>query len=593
MAKKIDINGLDHFKEKENAMIASEYSSSKTYAVGDYCYHAGVLQCCTTPITTAENWTAGHWTAAKLADDCSSLKTAVTQIDTVLDASVENVSKNLIDNRAVIGKTPAQAFQFESYVTYIPLIWGDNLSAGNFKGYFVLNDGTTDQTNLNAIVIELCDESKTAITGSITQGNFNSQTFTVPVTAKYLKLTMYNWTNYSIVKLGLCQTEYENYSEEYVSERLNTIEADIVEEKTAFDDITKLQYNGSYFDFSSYEGKKLFGSNSLFSGSGTTFDIDISDLHLYGKSVSTFLWIEDETGFASSNITEVQLDANGVQIYPTNGYHYVGHPMAILAEAKTIRLYASANAYNAWSAKNLLHAQLYGSGTTQVDFETVHVVDIISTWKGKKLVTYGDSITQLGSWQPYLADKFGFVVTNAGLGGSCVADGNTQQVASFTDTTRIAALPSDAAVVTIMGGTNDFNGTNSGDGTPIGELPTDDDYDTTEFIGALCKTVQLIQTQCPYALIVIMSNVGGRGTSGQAGTYPIHNSLGLTTSDYAKAAENVANFMCVPFVDVHGCGINPFNRTRYITDTVHPNAEGAKLIARKVIDYFANNYPLD
>ena len=78
MAKKIDLNGLDHFKEKENAMIASEYSSSKTYAVGDYCYHAGTLYCCTTAITTAENWTAGHWTAAKLADDTSALKTALS-----------------------------------------------------------------------------------------------------------------------------------------------------------------------------------------------------------------------------------------------------------------------------------------------------------------------------------------------------------------------------------------------------------------------------------------------------------------------------------------------------------------------------------
>lgn len=81
MAKKIDINGLDHFKDKENAMIASEYSSSQTYAVGDYCYHAGTLYRCTTAITTAEAWTAGHWTAAKLADDTSELKTAITQLE--------------------------------------------------------------------------------------------------------------------------------------------------------------------------------------------------------------------------------------------------------------------------------------------------------------------------------------------------------------------------------------------------------------------------------------------------------------------------------------------------------------------------------
>lgn len=90
MAKKIDINGLDHFKETENAMIASEYSSSKTYAVGDYVYHNGTLYKCTTAITTAEAWTSGHWTAAKLADDCSGLMTAVTQIAPVSYKDVFN-----------------------------------------------------------------------------------------------------------------------------------------------------------------------------------------------------------------------------------------------------------------------------------------------------------------------------------------------------------------------------------------------------------------------------------------------------------------------------------------------------------------------
>ena len=77
MAKKIDVNGLDHYHDKVSAMVADEYSSSATYAVGDYCFHAGTLYKCTTAITTAENWTSGHWTAAKLAEDTSELKNAV------------------------------------------------------------------------------------------------------------------------------------------------------------------------------------------------------------------------------------------------------------------------------------------------------------------------------------------------------------------------------------------------------------------------------------------------------------------------------------------------------------------------------------
>ena len=73
----IDLNGLGYFKDKENAMIADTYSSSKTYAVGDYVYYSGTLYKCTTAISTAEEWTSGHWTAAKLANDVSPLKNAI------------------------------------------------------------------------------------------------------------------------------------------------------------------------------------------------------------------------------------------------------------------------------------------------------------------------------------------------------------------------------------------------------------------------------------------------------------------------------------------------------------------------------------
>lgn len=60
------------------ASIAGTYSASDTYAVGDYAWYNGSLYRCTTAITTAEAWTAGHWTAAVLGNDISSLKSAFT-----------------------------------------------------------------------------------------------------------------------------------------------------------------------------------------------------------------------------------------------------------------------------------------------------------------------------------------------------------------------------------------------------------------------------------------------------------------------------------------------------------------------------------
>lgn len=58
---------------------ASAYSSSATYAVGDYVFYGGTLYRCTTAITTAETWTAAHWTVAVLGDDVSDLKSAIIQ----------------------------------------------------------------------------------------------------------------------------------------------------------------------------------------------------------------------------------------------------------------------------------------------------------------------------------------------------------------------------------------------------------------------------------------------------------------------------------------------------------------------------------
>lgn len=56
---------------------APAYSSSATYAVGDYVFYNGALYRCTTAITTAESWTAAHWTAVVLGNDVSRLDESI------------------------------------------------------------------------------------------------------------------------------------------------------------------------------------------------------------------------------------------------------------------------------------------------------------------------------------------------------------------------------------------------------------------------------------------------------------------------------------------------------------------------------------
>lgn len=60
-------NGLAGLQDSVNDNTADAYSSSSTYKVGQLCIYNNTLYRCTTAITTAEEWTAAHWTATTIA----------------------------------------------------------------------------------------------------------------------------------------------------------------------------------------------------------------------------------------------------------------------------------------------------------------------------------------------------------------------------------------------------------------------------------------------------------------------------------------------------------------------------------------------
>ena len=61
-----------------NACFAPAYSTSGLYSVGQYVTYNGNLYRCNTAITTAETWTAAHWTQTNLGADVYDLKSALT-----------------------------------------------------------------------------------------------------------------------------------------------------------------------------------------------------------------------------------------------------------------------------------------------------------------------------------------------------------------------------------------------------------------------------------------------------------------------------------------------------------------------------------
>lgn len=153
MGALIDLNGLGHYKSKENAMVASVYSATKTYAVGDYAYYNGTLYRCTTAITTAEAWTSGHWTAAKIGDDVTELKTAFSKYEGVTETPFTDKSgKKFINSSGSIVSASGTFHVTEP----IPVVAGDLVSfyaRGNNGNFAMISTCNSDSTGISPKVI--------------------------------------------------------------------------------------------------------------------------------------------------------------------------------------------------------------------------------------------------------------------------------------------------------------------------------------------------------------------------------------------------------------------------------------------------------
>ena len=149
--------------------VAAQYSSSATYNVGDYAIYNGQLYRCTTAISTAESWTAAHWTAAVLGDDVCDLKNALSPIHTIIIKP--EVSGVYIDN------TNGNAVEYAGWsaTNYIDLL--------NVEYIYVSN--SLEQVIFNAFY----DENKQFISYFLT----SAELIKVPANARYMRLSHHTY----------------------------------------------------------------------------------------------------------------------------------------------------------------------------------------------------------------------------------------------------------------------------------------------------------------------------------------------------------------------------------------------------------------
>ena len=104
---------------------------------------------------------------------------------------------------------------------------------------------------------------------------------------------------------------------------------------------------------------------------------------------------------------------------------------------------------------------------------------------GKKVVFYGDSITAQNKFPVIVKEYYGINAINMGVGGSTIFYRSNSDMSSDT---RINNIPSDAAIVMIMGGTNDW-----------GQLQIDDELIYSNGFGVL-----LLEGKTKQGLLVVL-----------------------------------------------------------------------------------------
>lgn len=247
-----------------------------------------------------------------------------------------------------------------------------------------------------------------------------------------------------------------------------------------------------------------------------------------------------------------------------------------------------------------------------------------SPFAGKKIVMFGDSITEFGDYPARVATRIGATVTNMGFGGCRMAyhtgdpnsayyekmsmfnlaryinTGNYSELIAAADSLFAASgddnRPQAVALsaidwstidyITVAFGTNDFRG-----GVPLGAVS---DSGGTSIRGAINYTVEKILSVYPHLKLAFITppwrarQATGDGLESDANS----NGNGVYLIEYADAIIDQAAKNHLPALDLYRhSGINKWNEATMLDDGLHPKSPaGYQLIADKVASFIASNF---
>jgi lysophospholipase L1-like esterase len=197
-------------------------------------------------------------------------------------------------------------------------------------------------------------------------------------------------------------------------------------------------------------------------------------------------------------------------------------------------------------------------------------------YSGKKWAALGTSITIGGKYTGPLTTLLGATLTNLGVSGGSIGEATNGHAGSLAIYNAIASIPSDADLVTIEAGINDFGSAWVNRGT-IG------DTTTATFCGGLRAAVVAIRVQAPNAKIVFLTPYsGGSGTATHR--HFVANGNGDYLYQFQDDVEDVARLTGCPVIDVgRQSGIGYDTASLYMpVDGLHLDATGGGRYANYV-----------
>ena len=485
--------------------------------------------------------------------------------DAILDIVGSVVSNNVIDGKDIIGKPFNTVFNS----TTKKIIFHESVKLENNVDYILyieLEDGTIP---------------KSATVGNI-GGNINiDNPFQRPNLSTYNSISITSYEGFtspiSVFYFGKNITK-DNYRISYKSNELERIENKtntINIEQCSFADVITNKFKSVKM----IKGKAIDPKNGLAVGvSGIT------------RTVTDFIEIDSKYGalYVNTNgyIAYYDKDKTFLKSYTSTFETPKGRVLLQSEDIKYIRytfVTEDDALLNTYSLTD--HGTPYVSDEYFIPKKIVKGID--SWYENKKVCVLGDSLVAQNKWQPYVESYFNLTTINRGIGGTTVANDGTSNYMSSDS--RVNSIPTDSDVILILGGHNDWSNPN----ILMGDLKTDELSDET-FKLAYALMIKKIQTRCPNAKIMTLTPIGGRTWQETENMDKQPYIRDLCMTDIANAVKEVSAYYAIPCIDLNSNSrLNTLNHTTYISDLVHVNNLGGKLIANEVINGMKRYEPIE